>query len=424
MASISHCRTLRARNVLLRHQMLHAMHLTFDRPAFRPQPPEVLGTGVRWAFDGKPGHGVLRGPDGAVVDPAAIEGMPEFLRKANQLTEMMVLAGPGDEEIVELREHYGYRPEAMTEVEASRLEWEASYVDILADHPASKAELRVRLQARELLHEHQALFQALIGEYRINLEREVGYDPERPNVSRRRMVEFADAVPSLRIAVDLKVELFRGAAKPWTMNAIHDIDALSKAVPYCHVVVPDREMASLLSRSRAAERHGTQIIAALPDLPDALPDLAGQAQNAAGDRTGWDWPGRGTATVSTGPSWPAAPQASSQQPDRRHYRDRKDYFSGMARLRPRTPGSARHDAAAALSRVVAPVTVAIEPDETAQAGLVACPAAGTRKTSQPPSASRAPENQPTRYASDQQPERPPEGRNAARIAKASGYTHR
>lgn len=96
----------------------------------------------------------------------------------------------------------------------------------------------------------------------------------------------------------------------------------------------------------------------------------------------------------------------------------------MARLRPRTPGSARHDAAAALSRVAAPVTVAIQPDETAQAGLVACPAAGTRKTSQPPRASRTPENQPTRYASDQQPERPPEGQNAARIAKASGYTNR
>ena len=61
MASISHCRTLRARKVLLRHQMLHAMHLAFGRPAFRPQAPEVLGTGVRWAFDGEPGHGVLRG---------------------------------------------------------------------------------------------------------------------------------------------------------------------------------------------------------------------------------------------------------------------------------------------------------------------------------------------------------------------------
>jgi hypothetical protein len=233
---------------------------------------------------------VLRGPEG-LVDPATIAGMPEFLRKANQLTEMRLLAGPGDEEVGELREHYGYRPEMMDVVEADRLKWEASYVDLLAEYPASKAELRVRLQVRELLHEYQAMFQALLGEYRINLNREVGYNPDRTNVSRRRMVAFADAVPSLRIAVDLKIELFRGAAKPWSMNAVHDIDALSLAVPYCHVVVPDREMASLLSRSRAAERYGTQIIAALPDLPDALPDLAKQARNAPGDRTGWDWAG-------------------------------------------------------------------------------------------------------------------------------------
>lgn len=291
MASISHCRTLRARKVLLRHQMLHAMHLTFGRPAFRPKAPDVLGTGHRWAFGGEPSHGVLRGPDGTVVDLASIEGMPKFLLKANQFTEMMLLAGPSDEQVGELREHYGYRPEALDEVEASRLEWEASYVNILSEHPASRNELRVRLQARELIHEHQATFQTLINEYRINLHREVGYNPDRPNVSRRRMVAFADAVPSLRIAVDLKVELFRGAAKPWNINAVHDIDALSMAVPYCHVVVPDREMASLLSRSRAAERHGTQIIAALRDLPDALPGLAEQARNAPGDRTGWDWAG-------------------------------------------------------------------------------------------------------------------------------------
>ena len=54
------------------------------------------------------------------------------------------------------------------------------------------------------------MFQALLSEYRVNLNREVGYNPDRPNVSRRRMVAFADAVPSLRIAVALKVELFRG----------------------------------------------------------------------------------------------------------------------------------------------------------------------------------------------------------------------
>jgi len=191
-----------------------------------------------------------------------------------------------------LRQQYGYQPEAMIELEASRLEWESSYVDLLADHPASRAELRVRLQVRELLREHLAMYQELSNEYRINLSPDVGYNPDRPNVSRRRMVSFADTIPSLRIAVDLKVELFRNATRPWTWKAIHDIDALSVAVPYCHVVVPDREMASLLSRSGTGPRHGTKIITTLSALPDALPELGEQARNTPGDRTGWDWAGQ------------------------------------------------------------------------------------------------------------------------------------
>lgn len=77
-------------------------------------------------------------------------------------------------------------------------------------------------------------------------------------------------------------------AKPWTMNAVHDIDALSMAVPYCHVVVPDREMASLLSRSGTGSHYGTKIVTTLSELPDILPELAEQARNAPGgpDRLG------------------------------------------------------------------------------------------------------------------------------------------
>jgi hypothetical protein len=110
---------------------------------------------------------------------------------------------------------------------------------------------------------------------------------------------FADTIPSLRIAVDLKVELLRNAAKPWTMNAIHDIDALSMAVPYCHVVVPDREMASLLSCSGTAPRNGTKIIITLSELPDALLELAEQARNAPETEPAATGQDNGTATAST-----------------------------------------------------------------------------------------------------------------------------
>ena len=70
----------------------------------------------------------------------------------------------------------------------------------------------------------------------------------------------------------LKVELFRNASKPWTMNAIHDIDALSMALPYRHVVVPDREMAGPLSRFGSGPRHGTKIITTSPSYQTPCPN--------------------------------------------------------------------------------------------------------------------------------------------------------
>ncbi|MFF4802242.1 hypothetical protein ACFY1U_28205 [Streptomyces sp. NPDC001351] len=296
MASVSHCRTLRSRRVLLRHQMLHAMHGSFSRPAFRPQPPEALGIGAMWAFAGERAPLSLYGPSGK-VDTGLIPGMRAWLRKANQFAEFQLLAGPRDEEIEDLRRH-GYRPETTREAFRSRLEWEEIYVGLLADDPVSRHELRVRVQAREILHEHFDLLKELLAEYRIDLHREIGLDPARPGSGRPRMIAFTDQMPSVRIAVDLKAELFRNHTKAWTVNALHDIDALSMAVPYCHVVVPDREMADFLSRSRAGQRNGTRVLSRLRDLPDELAALRDQVRSVDVDASGSDWvgPGEGFCT--------------------------------------------------------------------------------------------------------------------------------
>lgn len=296
MASVSHCRTLRSSRVLLRHQMLHAMHVSFGRPAFRPRPPEVLGVGVMWAFAGERAPLSLYGPSGK-VDAGSIPGMRTWLRKANQYAEFLLLAGPRDEEIEDLRRR-GYRPEKALETSRSRLDWEQTYVGLLADDPVSRQELRVRVQAREILHEHFELFRDLLAEYRIDLHREIGLDPARPASGRPHMITFADRMPSVRIAVDLKAELFRNHTKAWKVNALHDIDALSMAVPYCHVVVPDSEMADLLSRSRAGQRNGTRVLSRLRDLPDELADLQDRARSAdhAASRSDWVGPGEGFCT--------------------------------------------------------------------------------------------------------------------------------
>lgn len=287
MVSISHCRTLCSGRILLRHQFLEAMHLSFGKPAFRPTPPQPLGIGVGWAFTGRRLQPQLREPSGP-IDPASRPWMPDFLRKAAQFTEYQMLAGPQDAEVPELR-RLGYRPEEVEKGSRSRVDWEAFYADLLAGDPISRAELRVRVQAREIIHEHYERLRDLCAEYRLDLLRATGVDPARPKASRRHMTAFADRIPSVRIAVDVKVELFRNAARKWNLNTVHDIDAVSLAVPYCHVVVPDREIADLMGRSNAGPRNGTHVLRGLRDLPDVLADLTTQVQELEGGSDGEDW---------------------------------------------------------------------------------------------------------------------------------------
>ncbi|MFG2825286.1 hypothetical protein ACGFX4_38395 [Kitasatospora sp. NPDC048365] len=286
MMEVSRGRTLRGGRDLLRHQFLVAMHESFGRPAFRPALPQVVGCGAGWAFTGVQGGLGLRDSDGRIVDPSSIPGGERLLRLANQFTEFRLLAGPRDEEIEDLRRH-GYRPETTEEATRSRIAWEEALRDRLAAAPISRQELRVWALGREMAHEHLELFDGLLCEYRIDLHREIGYTEDRPRSGRAAMVAFADRVPSLRIAADLKVELFR-SAKPWTVNAMHDIDALSAAVPYCHLVVPDSEMADLLARSKAGQRCGTQILSKLNRLPQALSGLTEQARQLNAPADGWE----------------------------------------------------------------------------------------------------------------------------------------
>ena len=133
------------------------------------------------------------------------------------------------------------------------------------------------------------MYQALTREYRINLSREIGYDPGRPSVSRRRMVAFADAIPSMRIAVDLKVELFRNPAKPWSMNA----DPRHRCAQHGRAVLPrrrprPRDGQPACRAPAPGSGYGTKIITSLSGLPGALPELAGASPERTGrpDRLG------------------------------------------------------------------------------------------------------------------------------------------
>lgn len=285
VASVSFMRTLRSPHHLVRHQLLTAMHEHIGRPAFRPPPIEVLHTGVHWAFKGEKVRGfVIKGPDGKLADVG--DSLPFSLVDMNQYGEMRLLAGARDEDIESLRKK-GYKPEAAAARFLTRVEFESDFAARLRSgdiKPKSSKELRVWIQAREVMHEHIDLLTELFAEYRISIEKTFGPFGKQ---SRQKMTRFFDAVPSVQVAVDLKTHLHRNQEKTWTANAVRDIDFLSAAVPYCDVVIADKEMTNLLTRSSTAFELGTTVVRKIADVVDLLPLLAQRAEEQGPDRTGW-----------------------------------------------------------------------------------------------------------------------------------------
>ena len=287
MASISHFRTIRARKDLLRHQLLVAMHEHFGRPTFRPEKLDPLGVGVHWAFQGVEGVFQVHDADGKIVDP---DQFPREMRiRATQGFEYQLMAGPRDDELELLRQQYGYKPEATVEAGRSRLEWEQEFVGLLAHTPPTDpAELRVWIQAREVLHENLESLVGVFREYALPTRLlSGGFGPDDPERSREFISGFFDGLPSVRVAVDLKFAVHRNNQRGWAQNDIYDTDAMSIAVPYCSVVVADKAVVDALRRVKAQEHHGTLITSKLEELGEVLPDMVRHAQSLP-DASGWE----------------------------------------------------------------------------------------------------------------------------------------
>lgn len=131
-----------------------------------------------------------------------------------------MMAGPRDEELEVLRERYGYKPEATIEAGRSRLEWEQEFVGLLTEAPPTDpAELRVWIQAREVLHENRELLVGVLKEYAFPIRHlSGGFGADDPERSREFISGFFDALPSVRVAVDLKFAVHRNNQRGWAQK--------------------------------------------------------------------------------------------------------------------------------------------------------------------------------------------------------------
>ena len=298
MSEVTHMRTLKSRHLLLLDQFFNAMENLLGRQNSASS-LDPLGVGVYWAFSGEARKLSMKIP--RELEPSGLPPLsPELLCRMTQWAETQFLCGPRDEDVERLRTEYGYRPESTQESGAMRLESEELYKGSLGDDAVSRKELRLRIQARELIHEHVDLLDELLESFGLTFNEAFGGDPELPGSARPKLVGFLDSIPSMRISVDMKFELFRDSGRTWKVNDLRDIDALSLAIPYCHLVVADKAAVQSVRNSKADLRCDTKVTRHIEELIDILPKLAEKSRNLTGDRSGWDWcsPGVGFRPLS------------------------------------------------------------------------------------------------------------------------------
>ncbi|PQZ94656.1 hypothetical protein CQ018_04705 [Arthrobacter sp. MYb227] len=220
----------------------------------------LVGGSLLHAF-GKVGGLLLTDADGKPIDRTLLsEEEQRKLKVIDREAERQLLAGPKDDDIPELRRS-GYAPEIVQDSLQDNAQIEQSFANEQLDDRMRRGRLKDVLTARELFHE---LNEMLARELSV---RKITFALLTKNIhDARRLVH---SMPSSCVAVELKTNYHRNAARKWTVNDIRDIHAMSLAIPYCDIVFTDAAVRDCLIRSKLPARMRTLV----PNKPDDLVQL-------------------------------------------------------------------------------------------------------------------------------------------------------
>lgn len=229
-------------------------------------PVSLIGPSFGWVFGRRGGMKIVdadgNDTSGAARKEMGAERYDEVMRHVNYTVERRILAGPSDEEAASLRADYGFAPEDAQEIHKSRLDYELDLSQRLADDPKWRRErLRDVVSAREVAHEWMDAINRVI-EDRIRAGRAV---LDLDDGARAR--QFMAAMPHTQVAISIKTRYHRNPDHRWTVNDIHDIDALSVAYAYCDVVFTDKAAWAALTDSTDLRRAFKTM---KPRTPDEL----------------------------------------------------------------------------------------------------------------------------------------------------------
>ena len=252
---------------------VHEIEALLDR-LVGPNPKPVntvdyLDWGVYRALGMRGGVQVVT-PDGEDVTSAVRRrysgGSDEFDRIVNESMLKLnraILDGPCADEEAEFRTR-GYRPELILERYEQEAADEDAWARLLDRHPRwRRGRLRDAVSAREVAFHINSIVKEAAAVRGVVAFEDIFRGVEIPP-------RAFDAMPSFDVSVTLKTAIHKNPQHRWANNHVHDIHALACTLPYCDIVVTDREMTGLVRRSKLDRRLGTRVLNNLHDLTGLL----------------------------------------------------------------------------------------------------------------------------------------------------------
>ena len=250
----------------------------FGRSHIQTSRLDYIGFGVGWAFGQRLEPSVVDS-QGRDVTTEAFASMPLERRllftdeSISYILTRMVIEGPvSPSDEAALRAH-GWNPEGVRDLFDSRVKLEGRLVIDLNESASRtsldwrKGRLRDVISAREF-YEYNSVFRGILDEQQLTVE-DV-FDMSGTAKARRHNRQITDVMPTFDVAVTLKTAYHRNPNHRWKRNDLFDIDAMSSVLPYCDIVVTDKEMASHINQTKLSARLGTVVLSTLDDLVDQL----------------------------------------------------------------------------------------------------------------------------------------------------------
>jgi hypothetical protein len=263
MALLSRFRTISSTRKIIDEELALALNRRFGRPAF-PAKVEKFGTGISFALTGEEKIGLEWMADKDDIRRSAAErfgaSSDRFLATMDEFTEYALLAQPP---VSERNQIPGYDPYAARSLADKEL---ASF-NVMVETIRTNEDIKTRpldaVCARQFFFDFEDNF--------VRAMMNAGFVGRYPFAGKKDLTGFLMSMPSRRVATMLQYHYLKNLQKKWKINDLRDNAALSKAIPYCDIVVTDKEVWNVAVHLAHLDREfGKVILRRLIDLPAHL----------------------------------------------------------------------------------------------------------------------------------------------------------